>query len=99
MKFKLYDEALNIAFAIAYSGKNNEITLFYKRTGEYMISSEVGSYYPQEQGEIDSFDYKSVIEIPQDVEGDFSKKAAIKLIDEIYIEFQRDQLQENIVIH
>jgi hypothetical protein len=99
MKFDLYKDLLNIAFSVAYIGKGSEITLFYKRTGEYMVSSDEGNYYPMDQGEIYSFDYKSTIQIPQDAEGDFSKKAAIKLIDEIYIEFQRDEQQEDIQIH
>lgn len=99
MAFDLYKEILNIAFAIAYTGKDSEITLFYKLTGEYMVSSEAGSYYPMDQGELDSFDYKSTIQIPKDAEGDFSKKAAIDLIDALYIEIQRDLQQEDSLIH
>ncbi|WP_150467629.1 hypothetical protein [Francisella sp. SYW-9] len=99
MEFDLYKDVLNIAFAIAYIGRGRKVTLWYKQTGEFMVISGSEKHYPTYQGEIDSFDYKSSIKIPKDAVDEFAKYAAIDLIDAIYIEFQRDEQQEDIQIH
>lgn len=93
-KFNPYEEKYNIGLVIYEIGVNQKVKLCYTKDGLYMVTTNKDNWYPEIQGEINSWDYEAVIKTSDDGSGgDWAKYTAEYLIDKIVEQMVSDGIQ------
>jgi hypothetical protein len=86
----LWQQKLNIGFAILEIGPRKSIRLVVDERGRFMVSCDM-NYYPTEQGELSAWQYEATL-ISADNGGDWAKYCAEDLMQQIQDQLQRKRL-------